>query len=144
MPHRLSISVSAGIATLLCVTLGCSSRDATVSGRVTCDGKVCDHGNVTFHPVGDGAVAYGTIGSSGEYSVRTGQGKGLAVGEYTVTVQVVSVIDPGATKTDEHGALAEDAGRLLSPPRYATPQTSPLKVKVAAGTNHLDLELKSS
>jgi hypothetical protein len=123
---------------------GCSGRSATVSGRVTVKGQPSGSGTVAFHPVAGGAVAYGTIGADGSYTVKTGQGVGLEAGEYVATVLITEAPKPGELQRDERGQLLEDAGRLLSPPRYATPTTSPLRHQVKPGSNRIDLDLTES
>lgn len=131
-------------AVLLALATGCAEHEATVSGRVTLDGKPLDHGAVTFHPANPGAAAYGSISAGGNYVVKTGRGKGLAAGPYVVTVQAVTMESLREMKTDASGAPVESTGTLLTPPQYANRDASPLRVEVKPGSNSIDLELKSS
>jgi hypothetical protein len=94
---------------------------------VTLDGKALSVGTVTFRPVTEGAVAYGSIDQNGNYTVRTGTDKGLVSGEYIVTIVATTGPPP--------------MGKLLIPRRYGNPQESGLRFTVDASTNRIDLPL---
>lgn len=111
-------------------TVGCGHKlPSQVSGTVTLDGKALPVGTVTFRPVTEGAVAYGSIDPNGNYTVRTGTDKGLVSGEYVVTVVATTGVPP--------------MGKLLIPPRYGNPKESGLRFTVDASTNRIDLPLRS-
>jgi hypothetical protein len=123
---------------LVCCLLliGCGGpHDAYVSGTVTVDGKKIDCGIVSFYPTGGGAAAYSDVFPDGSYRLKTGSRKGLAPGEYIVTIVAIRV---GASESDE---LA--AGERLTPERYARTETSDLRRTVKPGKNDIDLALTS-
>ena len=125
-------------AVMLC---GCgSSYEATVSGTVTLDGRPMDrgHGVVTFHPVEDGALAYGQIGPGGQYEIRTGRADGLTAGEYDITVQVTVMPEtPGGDPN------VEPLPELITPARYGTREQTDLRFTVKPGRNRIDLALST-
>lgn len=108
-----------------------------MTGVVTLDGAPVAGGNLSFIPVGAGAGASATTGADGTYEVRTGSGEGLAVGDYIVTV---SANGPPVTRP---GSDLPFPGKLLTPKKYSTSQTSDLRASVQAGANELDFQLSS-
>jgi hypothetical protein len=80
-------------------------------------------------------VAYGLSLDDGSYRLKTGaKQSGLAPGGYRVTVFAM-----------EAAAGAEEkAGRLLTPPVYGDPATTPLRCQVDAGLNRVPLALEST
>jgi hypothetical protein len=118
-----------------CLALSaCGSGEwGNVSGTVSVDGEPLKTGTITFHPVAGGADAYGTI-TGGSYSISTGQDPGLKTGQYQVMVSATTIPESGS---------AEKA-KLLTPAKYATPQTSDLKADVHSGSNRCDFKLNSS
>jgi hypothetical protein len=124
-------------AALFCgLILGlCGCGDwATVEGDVKLDNRSLDDGLVTFHPIGEGPLAYGTVDPSGRYSMKTGDQVGLKPGEYVVTVVKSKVPD----MTSRNPVVT-----MLTPPKYADRAKTDLKVTVRSGSNTLPLELKS-
>jgi hypothetical protein len=119
---------------LLAITSGCgSSLPATVSGKVTYEGKALTSGLVTFYPVGRGPAAVGKIGPDGDYEIRTGRASGLEVGDYTVTVEAFDVSDD----LEIEDAIAES----ILPAQYADRKRTDLEFTVQAGHNQFDLPL---
>lgn len=117
------------------LTLGCGrSHEATTSGTVTLDGKPLSSGTVTFHPSKGGAAAYGHIQSDGSYEIRTGSGRGLAAGEYIITVAVLEALPPDPE-------TGEPRAKAITPPRYADVKTSGLRFTVRSGVNRIDLPM---
>lgn len=131
MPRFSLLVVALGLF-VLSVASGCGSKPyaSTVSGIATLDDKPLTSGTVTFHPPGDGAVAYGPIDASGNYKVSTGSTAGMSPGEYLVTV-----VSTGPAPAEEV------PGPLLTPPKYGTKQTTDLKVTIKAGSNDIPLKL---
>lgn len=131
--------VASVVVVLLLLTLaGCgSTHDASVSGTVTLDGETLDRGTVSFHPVGEGAVAYGQIQSDGSYQVKTGRESGLLPGEYKVTVVAT------APPPEPEDPMDEPVGELLTPKRYGRTETTDLQYTVEAGSNTIDIALTS-
>lgn len=137
---KRAISAQAVVVVLAGVLVaGCGSpHEASVSGTVTLDGEPLDRGTVSFHPVGEGAVAYGQIGADGSYEVKTGRESGLAPGDYKVTVVATTPPPPPKDPMDE------PVGELITPQRYGAKQTTDLQFAVEPGSNTIDLELTSS
>ena len=122
------------MAGALALAVGCGVHDSSVYGTVTLDGKPLETGTVTFHPAGDGAVAYGRIGADGSYRLHTGAEQGLAPGEYVVTVVAT------AAPPDPH---SEVVGKLLTPARYGNLDQTDLHFTIEPGKNQIDLALRT-
>lgn len=133
MYRLLSIASRAALFCLILGLCGCSDW-ATVEGDVKLDNESLDDGLVTFHPVAEGPLAYGTVDASGRYSLKTGDQVGLKPGEYVVTVVKSKVPD----MTSRNPVV-----KILTPAKYADPARTDLKVTVHSGSNTLPLELKS-
>jgi hypothetical protein len=124
---------------LLAAFAGCGSQlGATVSGKVTLDGAPLTSGDVMFTPTGKGPAAGGSIDSSGSYQLATGTDSGLPPGEYKVTVVATKPAPPAAANQPPPAPIP------ITPPKYGRPETTDLKVTVAAGSNTIDLTLKSN
>ncbi len=115
--------------------IGCGTSLPTVAGKVTYRGAALSTGNVTLHPAGRSAPGYGTIGSDGSYSIRTGNAEGVAAGEYKITVNAAEPMPPPTPQNPLPTA------KSLIPLRYAMPETSGLSLTVQAGANSHDIEL---
>ena len=102
---------------------------------MTLDGKLLTTGTVAFQPVGGGAISYAGVHPDGSYKVSTGTDRGLAAGEYAVTVV--------ATEISPNGKGGEATGKLLTPARYGKTETSGLRFQVTSGANRIDLRLTS-
>lgn len=129
---------------------GCGrSLPAGVSGQVILDGKPLATGLVTFFPTTAGPVAYAAIGSDGRYAAQTGSTRGLEPGEYVVTVAANG--PPGSTPAPPPPPAAagnrprytEPMLPIITPPKYATRDTTPLRATVKPGGQTLDFELRS-
>lgn len=133
MRQRLKIW---GLLALATIATGCGGpHGASVSGKVTLDGKPLPNANVTFHPAGGaGAIAYGQTDTSGNYVLATGTDKGLAPGDYAVTV-VATVEVPPATPN------AEMTFKPITPARYADVEQTDLRMNVTSGSNSFPLAL---
>ncbi len=113
---------------------GCDWLHRTsVHGIVTLDTKPLADADVTFHPVGPGALAQGRTDARGRYTLSTGQRAWLAPGPYRVTVV--------ATRMEPDPSSDEPIPRLLTPSDYATAGQTPLQIDVQPGSNRIDLEL---
>ena len=122
------------LAGALTLAAGCGAHDSSVYGTVTLDGKPLESGTVSFHPVGEGAAAYGRIGADGSYRLHTGAEQGLAAGEYVVTVVAT------APPPNPH---SEVVGKLLTPARYGSFDQTDLRFTVEPGRNKIDLPLRT-
>lgn len=132
---------SAILCGFLFVFVGCGGLESTVTGKVTLDDKALPTGTVSFHPKNAGIVAYGGIDAEGNYSVKTGSQKGLAAGEYVVTVMAST--DPEPSTKPLKGQAMEPVGKLLVPDKYLAKQLSDLHFTVKPGRNQIDLQLRS-
>lgn len=128
----------AAVGLAVALLAGCGDSQPTLTGVVTLDGAPLANGNISFLPAGEGAGASATIGPDGAYDVRTGSVRGLAPGEYVVTV---SANGPPITK---RGSDLPLPGKLLTPKKYSTSRTSDLRATVQPGENTLNFELTSN
>ena len=127
---------------------GGTDLSATVQGSVTLSGQLVESGTVTFHPVGGGPIAYGKINHDGTFALRTGQGDlrdpdsgGVAPGEYIATVVVLARLDE--PEVYAQGGPPTPPPRL-TPEKYASKETSDLRVTVEAGRNVIALPLEAT
>jgi len=121
----------------LLLLAGCGSKVATVSGKVTLDGKPLTKGDVAFYAGGAAALATGSIDSSGNYTLRTGTDRGLTPGNYQVTIVANDIVEP----TTEFAPLMP---KLITPAKYSSASTSGLTAEVKAGSNTHNFDLQSS
>jgi hypothetical protein len=103
---------------------------------VTLDGTPLTKGMVTFHPTGGGALAVGTIDSSGKFRLKTGSSTGLPPGEYLVTVVATEMPEGAAASAEEPMPVK------ITPEKYADKDKSGLKFTVKGGENDFPIELK--
>jgi hypothetical protein len=111
---------------------------ASVSGKVTYNGKPVPKGTISFVPVTQGGRnAVGEIGPDGSYKLQTEQpGDGAQLGDYKVTVsahdeEVLQYIPKTPVKP-----------KLLAPAKYENPNTTDLKATVKRGSNPYSFDLK--
>lgn len=140
--YRRLIALCVTIA-VLPVVVGCGNGLASVSGEVSLDGEPLRGGGevraiVYLYPEGgSGAPAVGLVDDAGEYSVMTGTKDGVAPGSYLVSISASELIGediPGVPRS----------GRRITPPHYADPRQSDLRVQVAEGSNEFDFALDST
>ena len=136
---RSRVLCSAVLAAGALVCAGCGSPyDATVTGTVLLDSEPLQRGTITFHPVLAGAAAYSQIQSDGTFSLNTGRARGLAPGEYIVTV-VATDTPPPVTNPN----AAPPIGKLITPARYGGKSTSNLRYTVVPGKNDFTIDLEA-
>jgi hypothetical protein len=136
--HPRITNSGAAAAVFALFLAGCSGNDlgAEVSGRVTLDGQPVGPGTVVFQPAGGQSnPPQGTVQVDGSYFMRTNQTVGLAPGKYKAGV---AIYDPPDLKPGER---ASKPSELLSPERYAQPDTSGLEYDVTPGDNTIDIKL---
>ena len=111
---------------------------ATVSGRVTYQGKPVPKGTITFIPVSPGGRnATGALAPDGAYTLQTEAPEdGAQLGEYRVTIwahdeAVLDYIPAQPVKP-----------KLLAPPKYENPDSSGLTRTVVRGRNVFDFNLE--
>lgn len=127
---------AAALVAALGLLAGCSGG-GSVSGKVTLDGNPLKSGTVTFHPVGAGPVAIGSIDSGGRYELAVGGDRSIPPGEYLVTVEATEASSSEATDPRKPPAPP----KRLTPARYADRTRSGLRYTVKAGGNTIDVEL---
>jgi hypothetical protein len=132
--------VAASVTTMVAFS-GCGGAyDSSVTGMVTLDGQKVPRGTVSFQSKGGGPAAYALIEEDGSYSVQTGREAGLPAGEYYVTVTANEA--PATTQTSTGGP--PPPGKLITPLRYRSRETSGLSFTVEPGSNEINLELTST
>jgi hypothetical protein len=125
----------------LAILSGCGSDLGQVTGVVTLDGQPLRGGGdvratVYFQPVsGTGTTASGLLNESGKYNLSSGSQKGVAPGEYVVTVSATQLV-----RSPSGGPAG---GKRITDPSYANASTSGFKCLVEAGQNEYDLALNS-
>jgi hypothetical protein len=125
-----------GLVPLACGPTG--PEMATISGKVTYNGKPVPKGTITFIPVAQGGRnAVGVIASDGSYALQTEKpGDGALLGDYNVTISAhdEAVLDYIPSKPVEP--------KLLAPAKYENPKTTDLKATVKRGASPVNFDLK--
>jgi hypothetical protein len=149
---RKALSLLAGVS-LLGSLAGCS-RDpnmpklGTVHGKVTYNGKPVDSGTVTFNPIlgkgGEtGQNATGQIEPDGSYVMTTfNTGDGAILGQHIVAVVVREKGSENQGKPRADSTIDYSMPKIVTPSKYASVDTSPLRCTVKEGDNTFDIELK--
>jgi hypothetical protein len=141
MKHRLSFAKSLAALALACAPLlGCGGdgMESEVTGSVTLDGKAVGPGTIVFAPVaGEQNPATGTIQVDGTYFLTSNRARGLPAGRYKASV---TVFDQPTVPLGERSYVQP---KFVTPEKYADPSTSELEYDVQAGSNAIDVELKS-
>lgn len=138
LPLRSRLSITLSLLTPLAF-VGCGdSAPLTVAtypveAPITFQGKPTPGAFIAFHPVTpseDVPAPRGVVTREGQLQVSTfNGGDGAPEGEYVVTVQWNRLIRRGDEVV---------AGPNVIPRKYASPQTSNLRIRIAAGDNKLD------
>jgi hypothetical protein len=125
----------------MAILVGCGQDNglAPVKGRVLLDEQPLDGAAVMFQPVGGGVPATATTDSKGEFEMMTAQAKGAALGENKVSVAKQVIAAPNR-KVEESEIVPM---KSLTPPKYASPQTSGISVDVKRGMEPVELKLIS-
>lgn len=124
---------------------------ASVTGKVTLDGKPLQNAIITFTPLDGGVASSGTTSEDGTYSLVCPLGKGALVGKHRISVhsQPPGSIDSagGVDEDDPKYGTGWDASARAPvfidpiPARYNI--NSELVRDVKPGKNVIDLELTS-
>lgn len=149
---RLGNSLCIGLIGVTAVALaGCGSGEPPppplipVSGTVSLDGKPLPGATLTFIPQGEtqGAGGTGKTAAEGKYELTYGRGgKGVAAGEYRVTIS--KRVMPDGTEVPEN----DDTPPILSParetlgPKYSDSASGILTASVREGGAPIDFALK--
>jgi hypothetical protein len=122
-----------------------------VHGTVTYKGKPVDGGHIVFTPAagksggggGTEQTATGEISSDGTYEMTTfNTGDGAILGQHIVTVRVLEKGSENLGKPDATSRISYVIPKAVTPSKYASPETSPLRCTVVEGTNKFDIDLK--
>jgi len=117
----------------LLAAIGCGNPVATVTGKVTMDGKPLEFGDIGFHLESGTAVANTKIINGGTYSI--GADSKLPPGNYKA---VIIVNETSVSK----GPGSVVMPKRISPEKYGTKESTPLKVELKAGANTANFDLK--
>jgi hypothetical protein len=136
--RRRFVGAALGLALL---AAGCSKAPPErvpvfpVQGTITFKGQPIVGGVVALHPKNDaqsqGAplTPHGNVGPDGTFAITTyDRADGAPEGDYVLTVSWYKPVKKGADVA---------SGPNVIPPKYGSPETSDLEVKVAAGANTL-------
>jgi hypothetical protein len=139
-----------------CSDSGIKYEHAKVHGKVSYQGKPLTFGTVLFMPVEppkDGPLqpASGPINPDGTYDLTSQSSPGAILGEHKVAVIAVDggqlALAPAAAKDGIPAPVAATKGskelqlKSTIPKKYSDPMSTPLKRKVVAGDNAIDIEL---
>jgi len=141
----LARKLSAGI--LLLILAGCGTPDGTVkvTGTVTQDGTGLSNALVTFIPVGDtpGFGGSGATGPDGKYTLTPSRGgKGIAPGEYKVTIS--RVLQRDGSPPDPKKPPIESNARETLPASYSDRKATTLQATVSKEALVHDFPLKGA
>jgi hypothetical protein len=113
--------------------VGCGNPVATVTGKVTLDGKALEFGDIGFHLENGTSVGNTKIMNGGAYSI--GANAQLPPGSYKV------VIIANETSVSK-GPGSVVMPKRITPEKYGTKESTPLKVELKAGANTANFDLK--
>jgi hypothetical protein len=128
---------------LLVVATGCGSKQDPnrlpvfpASGKVNVQGKIPAGAFLVLHPKNPAAGVESVrprahVKPDGSFELSSYESNdGAPAGEYTVTVEW--------RQTIKYPSGDAGPGPNLVPPKYTRPETSPVFIRIAAGTNQLD------
>lgn len=127
---------------LLVAMSGCgpAGKLARVRGTVRYKGQPLSNAYIAFLPEQPGErIATGTTDSGGRYRLTTFQGfDGAVLGRHRVVVRAEAV-PPGPSRAADD--ITHRPGKLLTPTRYSSPETSGLTAAVGSRRNVFDFDL---
>lgn len=139
----MKLRLTPGCLLFGCVALllGCGSDNGLVPvrGTVLLDDKPLEGAAVMFQPPGSGVPATGVTDAKGEFELVTGTAKGAAIGQNSISV--VKQVNVASNRKTEESEIVPM--KMLTPAKYASPQTSGLSVEVKRGMEPVELKLKS-
>jgi hypothetical protein len=141
------LSAAAFLSCLALVGCGPSLPEtATVSGRVTFNGKPVPRGRVVFQPE-KGRQASAALDADGRYTLTTFKdGDGALLGKHIVTITASRVVREAqkAKSIEDEMRVGMGRGEVLEwllPPKYSRTESTPLKAEVIQGQNTIDFKL---
>ena len=137
--RRFAFALTLAAPALLCTSCARTGEKPLypVRGQVLYQGKPAKGALVVFHPLGDKPAAdapnpHAEVAEDGSFTLTTAVPQdGAAAGEYAVTVEWWRSRAALGRRDIDQPPLN------LLPPRYASAQTSKLKVRVTEGENQL-------
>jgi hypothetical protein len=120
---------------------GCSGRKtlplAKVQGTVRYQGKLLNHGEVTFLPEPGtvGPIAVGRIEADGSFHMQTLDREGAALGRHRVLVRCRRLLTP----EEERRLVIPES---LIPEKYSREKETPLRFEVKPGENQYPIVLE--
>jgi hypothetical protein len=122
---------------------GCSSDDrdlAPVSGTVLFNGKPLPNAGIIFTPDEDNTrVGIGSTDKDGKYRLTSFQiNDGAKIGKHSVTIRAYEIPDGPPKAADD---ITNVRGKMLTPFKYAKPETSGLTAEVARKNNVIDFQI---
>jgi hypothetical protein len=131
---------------------GCRSnlpQVVPVSGVVTLDGIPLADAAIAFMPVEGGRFGYGSTNENGEFKIGTfTDTDGALVGVHRISITLQDIISPAAMgRTPEEEEEMDRRGESIwvfksrIPEKYASPDTSGLRVDVKKGMSQVKFEL---
>lgn len=147
--NTLSRLVLFGIVTFCSVILGCSSQNATVTGKVTFRKKAVTSGTVMIVSASSNQPKYGTIKENGTYTVSN-----VPLGEAKITVNSPTPSANADTKkkmmmgkgksspTRKVKSGSSDKNWFPIPREYGDLSKTKLRVTVTSGTTQHDIKLE--
>jgi hypothetical protein len=129
------------VFTLLSFAVGCGTSGpptGSVDGTITYNAKPVTNANVIFSNSDRGWLRVAPLGSAGDYHMDD-----VNIGEYKVSVQppepkLPDEVSGPQAKTTAPGAASDPAN---IPRIFRSPQSTPLKATVAAGSNASNFDL---
>ncbi len=137
---RVAVFITAMVA-----CAGCGPdlpETASVSGRITYQGKPVGEGVIVFHPE-KGRAATAVIAEDGSYSLTCfNREDGALLGRHRVTIESRRITDPVTSPNFNPNTMSgELIVEWLVPERYSRPKTTPLTAEVKPGRNTIDFDL---
>jgi hypothetical protein len=143
-PRRLNAFAAwLGAASLLVAAAGCGSKQDPnrllvfpASGKLNIQGKIPAGAFLVLHPKNPAAGVESVrprahVKPDGSFELSSYESNdGAPAGEYAVTVEW--------RQTIKYPSGDAGPGPNLVPPKYTRPETSPVVIKIAEGTNQLD------
>lgn len=134
---------------------GCGSNlppVVPVSGVVTLDGQPLADAAIAFMPVDGGRFGYGSTNEKGEFQIGTfTDSDGALVGVHRISITLQDIISPAAMgRTPEEEEEMDRRGESIwvfksrIPEKYASPDTSGLRVDVKKGISPVRFELSKN
>ena len=124
-------------ALLFAAVVGCGKSELSpLTGTVTFDGKPLSSGIIAFQNVADGPAGHASVQPDGRYVARTGNQVGLRPGEYQISIVAYEPLVPTSSGR-------EPMPKMVTPKRFARPETSGLRYTLTESGGAFDISLSS-